>query len=331
MTENDRDAALWDLIKDARWFGGKGRPAALRGVTELAVLAGDPAVSIMVAELGYTDVGDVEFYQVPVISVDGSVADATGDPAALNVIMRHLLEAGGRPAARDDQVRVHLVDPAGPSADLPGRRFGGEQSNTSIMYGDGPAGSAMLKVFRRLEPGRNLDIEVHDVIGRSGGEAARDAAHLFGWVEATWTTTTGEPATADLAMLVEQLTDVRDGYAAAFEACRTGRSFTAEALALGRALRNVHDVLRIGLPTRTVDGAAVAATMRERLDRAVAIAPALAPYAASLSTVFDAVAGGGPIQAQRIHGDFHSARRCSLAPRCPPSRPGRSSTSRVSR
>ena len=301
---------LWSLIRDARWFSGKGRDGAVRASTELAALPGDPSVSIMVAEIGYVDAGtEVEYYLVPVIGsadTDGATVwtDATTDPSALAVIWRELLAAADRPVDPASPVRVHLVDRTGLSADLPGQRFGGEQSNTSIMYGGPDQAGAMLKVFRRLELGRNLDIEVHDVLGRSVGPAARDAAHLFGWVEGTWTTSHESLATADLAMLVERLTDVHDGYALAFEACRDGRSFAGEAAALGRALRNVHDVLATSFPTATTDGADTAALMRTRFDRAAAIAPALTPYADALGAVFDAVSAAR-ISVQRIHGDFH--------------------------
>ena len=41
----------------------------------------------------------------------------------------------------------------------------------------------MLKLFRRLELGRNLDIEVHDALNRAG---VSDVAGLFGWAEGSW-------------------------------------------------------------------------------------------------------------------------------------------------
>ena len=42
--------------------------------------------------------------------------------------------------------------------------IGAEQSNTSIVYGH----SAILKVFRRLEPGPNPDAEIHRALHAVG-------------------------------------------------------------------------------------------------------------------------------------------------------------------
>ncbi len=305
MSSTNTAEQLWEIVRQARWFGGKGRPGGLRALTELAVLPGEPPVSVMIAEVGYDDHApgaepDLEHYQVPVVVTGSEVTDATADPAALKVIMDRVLAAGLRPEDPDDPVQVRLVDSTGLAPDLPAVRFGGEQSNTSIMYGE----VAMLKLFRRLELGRNLDIEVHDVLSRTDSPAARAAAHLFGWVEGTWTTGAGDPVTADLAMLVERLTDVHDGWALAQQACRDGRSFTDEATALGRALRDVHDALATSFSTATVPGASTAAAMRARLERAVVVAPALTAYTERLAAVFGAVADQ-PVAVQRIHGDFH--------------------------
>src|SRR5439155_20242066 len=43
---------------------------------------------------------------------------------------------------------------------VPGDVLSGEQSNTSMVYGE----EAILKLFRRLERGINPDVEVHDAL-----------------------------------------------------------------------------------------------------------------------------------------------------------------------
>ena len=55
---------------------------------------------------------------------------------------------------------------------LPGDIVSGEQSNTSLIYGS----EAILKLFRRLEPGLNPDVEVHDALRQHGERAHRPAA-----------------------------------------------------------------------------------------------------------------------------------------------------------
>ena len=70
----------------------------------------------------------------------------------------------------------------------------GEQSNTSMVFGD----VAILKVFRRLQPGLNPDIEVQGALSRLG---AKHIARLLGAVEAD---VDGTPSS--LAMLQEFMT-----------------------------------------------------------------------------------------------------------------------------
>lgn len=230
------------------------------------------------------------------------VCDATADAVACRLIMSRLLDAptppvlppGHRPS---EPLVVRLHDRTGLSADVPARRFAGEQSNTSIVYGT----AALLKVFRRLELGRNLDIQVHHVLQEAG---VRDAAHLFGWVEGRWSASGGARVHADLAMLVELLHDARDGFELARSACAEHEDFAERAHDLGRALRHVHAALAEHFEEGTVEGAGRAHGMRRRLERAVGIVPALEPYAPALRDLFTALETLS-VPVQRIHGDFH--------------------------
>ena len=128
--------------------------------------------------------------------------------------------------------------------------FTGQQSNTSVMFGE----SAMLKLFRRLELGHNLDIEVHAALN-----AARisDVAGLYGWIEGSWVSG-GRQLDADLAMVIEKLAGARDGWELALDSLRdenastkiaTVSGFAADAEALGRALAEIHHALRSSFPT----------------------------------------------------------------------------------
>ena len=244
--------------------------------------------------------------------VDGDtvVYDATQDVGGARVLLQALL-AGTSVGDESGGVRFHLRDTAALTPDLEPRVFRGQQSNTSVMFGD----VAMLKLFRRLELGRNLDIQVHAALNDAG---MTDVARLFGSVEATWTRD-GEVLGADLAMCVEKLADAVDGWdlaLASLEAETGGTArehgspagsdtgFAVHAEALGRALAEVHEALRTAFGTAAQAGSDVAATMTQRLAAARAIAPALAPYADGLRARFDALAAT-ELDAQRVHGDFH--------------------------
>jgi maltokinase len=326
-------------IRGARWFGGKGRHTAVVSVTPLPWLtelsdfssgADGFAVRMEVVEVAYPDGADDDpatpgaprhLYQLalayrpaPLVELQSAeigrwtdpelgpvvAYDAPQDPAAAAVLLRALLEER-RVAAAGAEVAFHRSAAEGLTADLSPSVFRGQQSNTSVMFGE----VAMLKLFRRLELGRNLDIEVHDALSRT---PTSDVARLFGWVEATWTTTDAaggsSTVSADLAMVVEKLADATDGWDLALDALRAGTDFTAEAHALGLALAKTHAALRTAFPAQRRPGPEVAAVMADRLTEACAVAPDLQDHRAGLEGVFGAL-GERDLDVQRVHGDFH--------------------------
>ncbi len=221
--------------------------------------------------------------------------DAAQDPEACRVLVRSLI-AGDRLRDRHGEVRFHSTEAAPLHADLVPKVFGGQQSNTSVLLGD----VAIVKLFRRLELGRNLDIEVHDALNRAG---IHDVAALYGWIEASWDS---GPTTlnADLAMVVEQLSGAVDGWALALTELRAGNDFSTEAAALGRALAETHHALRGSFPGGQVPGGQVADLMSSRLDAAISAAAALKPHRDGLTGAFGALSGRD-LAVQRVHGDFH--------------------------
>ena len=56
----------------------------------------------------------------------------------------------------------------------------GEQSNTSLVFGE----SAIFKVFRRVTPGPNPDLEVASALAKLGSS---HIAEPYGWVETRMT------------------------------------------------------------------------------------------------------------------------------------------------
>ena len=314
-------AELLTAISRARWFAGKGRRAELTGHTRLGWLTDLdqwPAVRIEIVELSYPDElgAPHELYQLPVSyhrAPDGTLAhaellrttdpdlgevvgyDAAQDPAACRVLLAALLDAR-RVREPDSELRFTPTDTDGLSvADEP-QPFRGQQSNTSIMFGE----TSMLKLFRRLELGHNLDIEVHDALNKAG---VADAARLYGWVDASWRHR-GQDVSADLGMLVEKLTGAQDGWGLALAALADGKPFDDEAARLGAALAEIHAALHDAFPTAQSSGDQVAAVMTDRFAAARVIAPALEDYAAGVLAGFAALAGT-ELDLQRVHGDFH--------------------------
>ncbi|WP_338673052.1 maltokinase [Streptomyces sp. SCSIO 30461] len=220
-----------------------------------------------------------------------TVYEGLHDPRLAGLLLERLRTPGRFGTLRFDQA-VPVV------GGLPARILDAEQSNSSLVYGD----SYILKIFRRVYPGINPDLELPLALARAGCE--RVPAPVA-WYESA----TPEPAT--LGVLQPYLRGSQDGWQLALKALAADRDFTDEAQALGRATAEVHTALAAALPVMTLSRAQtwhLATAMNERLDAAVRAVPALLPYARGLRDAFDAIdkaelCRGG--HAQRIHGDLH--------------------------
>ncbi len=259
---------LWELAQGSRWFSARG--STLAGV-ELG-----PWVSERLRP-AYLDVngadGVRQRFFVPLSYRDPQhPIDACDDGEVLLEALRSGAEG----------FEARAIMPEG----LPARRYKGEQSNTTVFFGD----QALAKVFRRLEPGRNVEVELQEALAGSGV-----VAELLG----TW-----RNGDTDLAIFLEALPEPSDGYVVACEFAREKRAFGEHALALGGALAIVHRVLAERLPTGSADGGELAEGWRTRFEEAAAEVPALAGHRTAARAIFDAVADG-PVMTQRIHGDCH--------------------------
>ena len=98
-------------------------------------------------------------------------------------------------------VNFHWVggEPVGP--DTPSRGAGVEQSNTSIIFDE----RLVLKVFRRLEPGINPELEMLRFLAAHGFQ---NIAALEGWFDYS-----GELMEATLGVMQRFIVDAVDGWA----------------------------------------------------------------------------------------------------------------------
>jgi len=330
MADLDQDALaelLVNWLPTQRWYAGKGRPLRQVAVeqalalTEPASATGPPGLHLVIARVDYAD-GPAERYSVPLGTAaklperldharigqldagELTAYDAVFD-AGLATVLLAQIKAGAVVGA------VSFGTEPGVTLDttLPSRVQGGEQSNTSVVYGD----DYILKLFRRIAPGVNPDLELTRALGRVG--CAYVAAPL-GSIEGQLA---GTPVT--LGMLAPFLrtgtdgwalatTSVRDLYAEAdLHADEVGGDFAGESERLGHATAVVHADLARALPTDLATAAesrATAGQLGERLDAALAAVPELTPYAEALRAAYAEVAGRTePVPVQRIHGDYH--------------------------
>ncbi|GGW98043.1 maltokinase N-terminal cap-like domain-containing protein [Streptomyces chryseus] len=227
-----------------------------------------------------------------------TVYEALLDPRLAALLLERLRTTGSPGALRFERDPSAVIPPG-----LTPRPLGAEQSNSSLVYGD----SFILKVFRRVSPGSNPDLELPLALARKGCE--RVPAPVA-WYEADNGDDPDEPYT--LGVLQPFLRGSEDGWQRALRALAAGHDFTADARALGRATAEVHTALAVALPMVTLrrqQTEALAAAMTERLDAAAQAVPALVPYVPALRTAFDAFAARGRAgrawPAQRVHGDLH--------------------------
>ncbi|HEX7160681.1 MAG TPA: phosphotransferase [Trebonia sp.] len=331
--------ALAAWLGNQRWFAGKGqelRDLAIVADTEL--LAGDPGLRHLIVAVSHGTA--VDYYQVLIglrrrlparlrharigPSGDGrQVYDALHDADLTKTLL-----AGIAADAETGTLRMHAIPGARFDTGLDSLVLGGEQSNTSLVYGE----ESILKVFRRLSPGPNPDLEVTTALARLGSP---QVAEPLGWIE---TRLEGVPTSLGILSRYLRLatdgwtlaaTSVRDLYAAVGDAndrdqsdmaagdkgttrvsaADVGGDFAGESRRLGIATAQVHADLAAAFGTDQL-GTDAAGELTERmfrkLDLAVAAVPELAKHVDMISDAYSELAklsGHSPVQ--RVHGDYH--------------------------
>jgi len=320
-----------------RWFAGKGRTLRDVTVAPSGWLAEDPPVRIEFVTVRYdTADGDEsleETYQVPVsyrreplealghALIGQGVLDEYGpDPwwAYDALYDREVtgLWPTGMWADRDTAGMAFRHEPANEPPEVPPEAvvLSGEQSNTSLVFGD----AMILKVFRRLADGPNPDVELHHALAEAGNTRV---AALLGWVEGDWPN--GRTAHhGTLAIASEFLPSATAGWDAALASVRdlyaqpdgvsaddAGGDFAAESYRLGQATAEVHADLARVLGDAEIDQLAraeLAAEMTARLVAACVVVPELDPYRTHITALYARLASfTGPLRKQRVHGDLH--------------------------
>lgn len=252
-----------------------------------------------------------------------TVYEALCDPRLTGLLLDRLRAPGRLGALRF----VREPDTPIPSG-LPPKPLAAEQSNSSVVYGS----AYILKLFRRVEPGVNPDLELPLALARHGCDRVPAPSAWFEATPSHYATDredgpeagpgraggAPEPSgpspygTLTLGVLQPFLPGTRDGWQLALRALSAHSDFTHAATALGRTTAEVHTGLAEALPTtvlRRPQLEDLAEEMANRLEAATATVPSLRPYRPALLGAYRALAElgreGRSCQAQRVHGDLH--------------------------
>jgi trehalose synthase-fused probable maltokinase len=170
-------ARLAEFLRERRWFGEKSQQSLEAHIVDVIPVFGEGQRWVVARVEVKLEDGSVANYQLPLSVreremsrahapaavlafvessvVKGLLFDAIDDPAFRSRIARALSEGEQFPG-EGATLRTERVARSGPRLSGASHVIGGEQSNSSIIFGE----SAIFKLFRRLEGGESPDVEI---------------------------------------------------------------------------------------------------------------------------------------------------------------------------
>jgi maltokinase len=319
---DEEDLREW--VKQQRWYASKSRSVAGIEIVESVTLREDPLLVLALVETRF-GTGTHELYQLPLAIRSPSevprgdsiahtdhwaVYDALAEP-------KHALELTRRIAASDEietddgRFSFHPFADAESLADATEvRLMGVEQSNSSVVFDD----RIVLKVFRKLEPGVNPELEMLRFLTYRGFP---NIAALHGWYDYE-----GQAFAATLGVAQAFLPDAVGGWELALDEITTApETFLKRLGSLGTVTAQLHNTLAsdasdpafapeepsqesLPLLTATVDEDIERIFLRLPEDD-----PRLAPIAGRGQDVRERLASRAQIgvtgRVIRTHGDYH--------------------------
>ncbi len=320
-------ADLREWLTSRRWFASKSRAVNALELIESVALGEDPALLLAIVQAHFAN-GMHHVYQLPLGLTRGGDGGGEGQASAAIARNGEWLAFDGLADARLAHALMAQIDAGGEIATARGHysfnRAGGgdaimradsvramnvEQSNTSVIYGE----RVVLKVFRRLEPGINPELEVLRFLA---AHAFENIAPLHGWYEYE-----GPALAATLGIAQEYLSGAIGGWELGLsEVSSDPEQLLVRLAELGEVTASLHDALAsdAGDPAFSPEGPSrewmslVSARLDEditdifgrlaRDDRVAALSGRVADIRGRLTELGRHGLGGRLI---RTHGDFH--------------------------
>ena len=307
------ERSLIEYVTRQRWYGAKSRTVSHSAVLDtVPIREVEPRLSLALVEMRF-DTGTHDVYQLLVSGADGDMPfDELAEDAG---IAREIVSAMRAGLKLQGSEGVAEFSPAEDFSAL-GRELGAvrlvssEQSNSSVVFDD----ALILKVFRRLEPGINPELEMLRFLTAQG---FRNIPALGGWYEYS-----GGPLTATLGLLQEYVAGAVGGWELALgEIASAPESFLDRLGRLGEVTAHMHTALgadandlafapeepsveSLGLLTATVDEeiARVFLSLPDGDERLAPIAGRGEEVREQLRLLTHAGSSGRVI---RTHGDYH--------------------------
>jgi len=307
------ERSLIEYVTRQRWYGAKSRTVGHAQVLDtVTIRQAEPQLSLALVEMRF-DTGAHDIYQLLVSdSVEGDSFDGLAEDVG---IAREIVSAMRAGVTLQGSEGVAEFSPAEDFSAL-GRELGAvrlvssEQSNSSVVFDD----ALILKVFRRVEPGINPELEMLRFLTAQG---FRNIPALGGWYGYS-----GGPLTATLGLLQEYVAGAIGGWELALgEIASAPESFLDRLGRLGEVTAHMHTALgadpsdlafapeepsveSLGLLTATVDEE-IARVFLELPDDDERLAPIVGRGEEVREQLRLLTHAGSSGRVIRTHGDYH--------------------------
>jgi maltokinase len=315
--------SLRDWVQQQRWYASKSRAVAGIEIVEAISLREDPMLFLALVQTRFAT-GTHELYQLPLAlrpngdevraaaiarTSEWAAYDALAEPGRLlDLVLR--MDSGEEIEASEGRFSFHRADGVADVAeDAAVRLMGVEQSNSSIVIND----RLVLKVFRKLEPGINPELEVLRFLTARGFP---NIAALHGWYDYD-----GQALASTLGVAQRFLPHAVGGWELALEKIESDPEWFLEQLgSLGGVTAQLHTVLAsdAGDPAFSPEESSqealslLTATVDEDIERIFVRLPddeRVAPIVGRGQDVRERLAARAQIgvggRVIRVHGDYH--------------------------